>query len=62
LFVKIYMYIYLFDYTYIFYEEFIDNFSIYVLIMCCLYVTVSTSIWNCISIGSMENKANSLTN
>ena len=62
MFVKIYMYIYLFDYTYIFYEEFIDNFSIYVLIMCCLYVTVSTSIWNCISIGSMENKANSLTN
>jgi hypothetical protein len=60
LFVEACIYIYLFDCVF-FYVEFTDNFLNYALCVACI-VTISTSIWNCISFGSMENKKLTVTN
>jgi hypothetical protein len=50
------MYVHLLDCSN-FYVEHIDNSFMYQLRVAYI-VTISTSTWNCISIGSMENKAN----
>jgi len=54
LFVKICMCVYLFDYTYILYVEFIDNFFIYVLFICDYFHILMELYFD----WSMKNNAN----